>query len=460
VHLDGRVLLFAGATTLVTTLVFGIVPALLSSPATPADVLRTAAGRSGTAGRGQRTLRRVLAIVQVSLSLVLLVGAGLLVHGLLRLQSEDMGFRRDHLLTEHLFLPDARYGTPARITEFCERYAQRIRELPGVSEATVTDVVPPSYRWRVPFTISGAEPPGREAVPTANVGVADTHLVRTLGMRLLRGRDFAESDTASSPRVVLVNETFARRFFPGGDPVGRRLELGEPLALATDARQAASPGPVVTIIGVVADARNGGLAADPDPDILGLFRQNPEQNFGFKSVVVRTSVPPGLVAPELRRTLRSLDADLPFAEVRTMDEIVARESAEGRFATWLFGAFAALGLVLAAVGVYGLVSFLVTQRGKELAIRFALGARRADVVLLVGGEGMKVALAGIGLGLAGALAGAQGASAVLYGLSPHDPLAFSAGAGALALVVLGALVAPCRQAARIEAQAALLVEGD
>ena len=460
VPLDGPVLTFTAATTLLTTLVFGIVPGLLGAPASPGDVLRAAAGRSGTAGPGQGTLRRVLATVQVALSLVLLVGAGLLVHGLLRLQSQDMGFRRDHLLTEHLFLPDGRYGTPERITDFCERYAARIRELPGVSDATVTDVVPPSYRWRVPFTLSGREPPTREAVPTANVGVTDPRFVRTLGMRLLRGRDFAESDTPASPRVVLVNETFARRFFPGADPVGSRLELGEPAGLAADPRAPPTPRPVMTIIGVIADARNGGVAADPDPDIIGLFRQNPEQNFGFKSVVIRTTIPPGLVAPELRRTLRALDANLPFAEVRTMEEIVARESAEGRFATWLFGAFAALGLVLAAVGIYGLVSYLVTQRGKELAIRFALGARSTDVVRLVGGEGMRVSLWGIGLGLAGALAAARGASALLYGLSPRDPLAFAAGAGALTLVVLAAIVSPCRRAARIEARTALLVEGD
>ncbi|HEY1905473.1 MAG TPA: ABC transporter permease [Myxococcaceae bacterium] len=453
-RIDGTVLAFTVCVALVTSVVFGVLPALLGTAAAPADVLRTAGGRTGTGGPGHRTLRRVLATVQISLSLVLLVGAGLLVHGLLRLQSEDMGFRRDHLLTQHLFLPEVRYPDPSRITEFSDRYVARVRELAGVRDAAVTDVVPPSYRWRVGFTVVGQAPPGRDAVPTANFGVADAHLVRTLELRLLRGRDLGESDTATSPRVILVNEAFARRYFPGADPVGQRIEIGEP------GTEPAASRPVLTIIGVVADTPNGGVAAPADPDILGLFRQNPEQNFGFKTVVVRTTVPPSSVAPALREVLRSLDPDLPFAEVRTMEQILARETTEGRFATWLFGAFAVVGLALAAVGIYGLVAYLVTLRGREFAVRFALGARTADVVRLVGGEGARVGLVGMGVGLLCALAAAQGASALLYGLSPRDPAAFLGGAGALVVVLVSAIAAPCVRAARIEARAALGVQGE
>jgi putative ABC transport system permease protein len=450
-RLDGTVLLFTLSTTVVTALFFGTLPALLGAPTNPGDVLR-GGGRHGTGGAGQRTLRRLLVVGEVSLALVLLVGAGLLVNGLLRLQGRDLGFRRDHLLTEHLYLPDSRYGSPERITRFCDEYAARIRELPGVSEVSITDIVPPSYRWRVPFTVVGEEPPAREAIPTANFGVSDTHYLRALGLRLLRGRDFSESDVASSPRVVLVNETLARRFFFGADPVGRRLEVGEP--------DAAGARPVLTVIGVIGDARNRGVTDAPDPDLIGLFRQNPEQNFGFKSVILRSTVPPGQVVPELRRTLRALDPDLPFADVRTMDEIVAIEASEGRFATWLFGAFAALGLALATVGVYGLIAYLVTQRDREIAIRFALGARRVDVVRLIAREGMTVGLLGIALGLLGALAVARLGSGLLFGLSPRDPLTFAASALSLAVVLALAVLLPCRRAVRIEAHAALLVEGE
>lgn len=453
--LDARVLLFTLSVTLVTTLFFGTVPALLGAPSNPADVLRGGAGRGGGGGTDQRTLRQVLVTGEVSLSLVLLVGAGLLVNGLLRLQGQDMGFRRDHLLTEHLFLPDVRYGHPGRITRFCEQYASRIREISGVSEASITDIVPPTYRWRVPFTVVGHEPPARDAVPTANFGVTDEHYLRTLGLRLLRGRDFLTSDTASSPRVVLVNETFARRYFPGTDPVGRQLEIGEPPTGSTPVER-----PVATIVGLVGDTANRGVAVASDPDLIGLYRQNPEQNFGFKSVVLRTTVPPAQVVPALRRTLRALDPALPFAEVRTMEEIVAREASEGRFAAWLFGAFAALGLVLALVGVYGLVTFLVTQRDREFAIRFALGARTLDVVGLIGREGLKVGLTGIVLGLGVGLAGAQLASGLLYGLSPRDPLTFAASTGALVVALGLAILLPCRRVAQIEAHAALLVEGE
>jgi putative ABC transport system permease protein len=451
-RLDVRVLAFAVLTVLVTALAVGTIPALIAAPTNPGDILR-AGGRAGSSGAGQRRLRQFLVTGEVSLALVLLVGAGLLVKGLVRLQERDLGFQRGNLLTEHLYLPEGRYGSPERITRFCDAYAARIRSLPGVSEASITDVIPPTYRWRMPFTVVGEDPPPPEAVPTANFGVTDTHYLRTLGLRLLRGRDFSESDVATSPRVVLVNETFARRFFPGTDPIGRRLEVDEN-QLVAGAR------PVLTVIGVLGDTPNRGVNEDPDPDMIGLFRQNPEQNFGFKSVVLRTTVTPGRVIPELRSALRALDPDLPFAEVRTMEEIVAREATEGRFASWLFGAFAVLGLALAIVGVYGLVSYLVTQRDREIAIRFALGARRMDVVQLVAREGLQVGLLGIALGLLGAFASARLASSLLYGLSPRDPLTFGASAGSLAVILALAVLLPCRRAIRIEAQAALLVEGE
>ena len=451
-RLDGSVLLFTLSTTLLIALFFGTVPALVGAPANPGDVLRASA-RHGAGGAGQRRLRQLLVVGEVSLALVLLVGAGLLVNGLFRLEGRDLGFRRDHLLTEHLYLPNARYGSPERITRFCDAYAARIRELSGVGDVSITDIVPPTYLWRVPLTVVGKEPPARNAVPTANFGVSDTHYLRTLGLRLLRGRDFAETDLPTSPRVALVNEAFVRRYLPDTDPVGRQILVGEPDA-ANGTR------PVLTIVGVIADASNRGVTDVADPDLIGLFRQNPEQNFGFKSVVLRTTVPPTRVIPELRRALRSLDPDLPFGEVRTMDEIVARETSEGRFATWLFGTFAALGLVLATVGVYGLIAYLVTQRDREIAIRFALGAQRTDVVRLIAREGVKVGTIGIALGLLGAVASARLASGLLYGLSPRDPLTFAASTAALAIVLALAVVLPCRRAARIEANAALLVEGE
>ncbi len=445
-RIDAHVLAFTFAVAVLTSIAFGILPALVGTRVHPSDALKDG-GRMGTGGRRRRSLRRTLVVAEVALSLMLLIGAGLVIKSLARIQAQDLGFRPDHLLTEHLFLPETRYPDPKRITQFCDRFAERIREMPGVSDATVSDIVPPSYRWKLMFTIVGRPAGSIQEVPTANFGVTDGHYVKTLGIHVRRGRDFADTDGETSPRVVLVNDTFARRYFPNDDPIGKELDLAAPDSLVPRTGAGSARTPRLTIVGVIDDTKNRGMALDPDPDIIGLYTQNPEENYGFKSVLVRTTVDPSGIVASLRRELASLDPDLPFAEVRTMDDIVSQHTADGRFNTLLLTMFAVLGVALAVVGVYGVVACSVTQGRREIATRILLGAQARGVIGLVAREGVVVGILGIVLGASGALAGAQAAASVLYGVSPRDPLTFVGSSLLLALVVLVAtfvrVAVPC-----------------
>jgi putative ABC transport system permease protein len=450
--IDGRVLAFTVVITIVTSLVFGIAPAYSAAMMHPHAALKDG-GRSDSGGPARRSLRRLLVAAEVAIALMLSIGAGLLIKSVARLQTQDLGFRTDHLLTERLYLPSTRYPDPGSRTRFCDRFAAEVRNLPGVSAATATDLTPPSYRWQFAFGVVGRPAPEPGTTAIANVGVVDEHYLTTLGIPLKRGRNFLASDTAESPRVVLINETLARRYFANEEPIGKQIDVGQPerLAPAGDGQ----PMPRLTIIGVIGDTKNRGLLLAADPDLIELYRQSPEQNFGFKRLIVHTTIPPAMLVPRLREVLRAIDPELPFAEVRTMDEIVLEQAADNVFSTWLLTIFALLGLSLAVVGVYGVVSYTVAQRRKEIAIRVALGAQVNDVVRLILREGMVVGGVGIALGIGGALASMQLARSLLFAVSPRDPLTFAGSAIGVAAVILAATLVPCRRALRIEPLEAL-----
>jgi len=454
-RLDGRVLAFTFAVVVGTSIVFGIAPAWSAARANPQAALRDG-GRADTGGRHRRSLRRMLVAAEVALSLMLSIGAGLLVRTVVRLQSQDLGFRSDHLLTARLYLPNARYGDSDSITRVSDRLAERARDLPGVVDASAGDLVPPAYQWAFAFAVVGRPLPATTAVPTANFGTVDTRYVKTLGIPLLRGRDFDASDTATSPRVVLINETFARRYFPGEDPIGKQIDVGTPGRLEPPVQ--GKPMPRLTIVGVIGDTRNRGLSLPPDPDMIGLYRQNPEQNSAFKRLILRTSVAPSSLVPSLRAAVRAIDRDLPLFEVRTIEQLVAQQNADSLFGTTLLSLFALLGLSLAVVGVYGVASYTVAQRRREIAIRMALGARADQVLRLVLREGLVVGGWGIVVGIAGALAITRVAASVLHGVSPRDPITFVVGVIAVAAAVLVATLLPCWRATRVEAAEALQAE--
>lgn len=434
--LDWRVLAFTLAVSLITTLLFGLVPAFTGARLNLVEALKLGS-RTTTAGSGAQRMRRVLVITEMAMSLMLLVGAGLLVQSILRLQSQRLGIRKDHLLTGHFYLPGVRYPDSGAITRFCDRFGDDVRALPGVVAASVTTIYPPTYNWTQMLTIDGHPATRAQDVPTARFGLTDAHYLKTMGIPLIRGRDFSPSDNENSPPVALISRELQRRYFPNQDPVGQRVHIGPPPFMNMPPGADITDSADVTIVGVIGDIRNAGLTSPPEPQILVLYSQHPLVNYGFKDIVVRASSDPQTLVPEISRQLHALDADMPFAQVRTMDEVIESETGSQRFTTALLALFAGAGLVLAAVGIYGVVSFLVAQRRQELAVRMALGATRAAALWLVLKQGLAMAATGAAIGLVGAWATQTFIRGILFGISPLDPLTFSG--GAILLVAIAAI---------------------
>jgi putative ABC transport system permease protein len=399
-----------------------------------------------TPGRSSQRVRSLLVITEMAMCLMLLVGASLLVRSIMRLEGQNLGIRQDHLLRGRIYLPPVRYTNPGVRTRFCDDFAMRVRALPGVIEATVTTVYPPNNGWTQMLVIPGHPVTRIQDVPSAQFGVVDQHFLRTLGIRLIRGRDFAESDGATSPPVALLSEEFKQRYFSEEDPVGRKIHIGPPQLLQIAAEENVTDDVDVTIIGVIGDFKNAGLAIAPQPQITVLYSQHPLVNGGFKDIVIRTASEPHLVESEIRSQLRSLDSDMPFAEVQTIDELVERQTGGQRFTTVLLASFAVAGLALAVVGIYGVVSFLVAQRKQEIGIRLALGASRANVLWLVLKHSLGIASIGAVIGLFGAWASQRLTSGLLFGVSPVDPVTFT---GAAFFLLAIAAIASAIPAARV-----------
>jgi predicted permease len=390
---------------------------------------------------------------------MLLVGATLLVQSILRLERQTTGFREDHLLKAHIYLPPAHYPTSQAITRFCDRFAERIRALPGVGQATVTTIYPPFTRWTQMFTIEGHAASRLQDVPTTRFGVTDDHYLETLRIPLIEGRDFAASDTESREPVALINQEFVRRYFAHRDPVGVRIRLGPPANIlpAVPADSAMASG-YVTVVGVMGNARNNGLAFPPEPQLNALFRQLPIVNYGFKDVVIRTVSDPQAIASALRRQLHDLDPNLPLAEVQTMERHIADQTSDQRFVTLLLSLFAAAGLALAIIGIYGVVSYLVAQRSQELGVRLALGASPPHVLWLVLKQGLSMGAAGVALGLLGAWSGRQVVGRLLFGISAVDAVTFAGAAALLLAIAAIASAVPGTRAMRIDPASALRQE--
>jgi predicted permease len=445
IGIDWRVLAFTVLVSLATSLLFGVGPALTGTRLNLAEALKQG-GRSGTSGRPTQRVRNLLVMTEMAMSLMLLVGATLLVRSIMGLEHQRLGIRQDHLLKGHIYIPGVRYPNPGAIARFCDEFATRVRALPGIIDATVTTVYPPNNGWTQMLNIPGHPVTRTQDIPSARFGLADAHFLRTMGIPLIQGRDFAESDSATSPPVALISEEFQRRYFATEDPMGRQIHIGPPSFLQIAPGANITDSADVTIIGVVGDFRNAGLALPPQPQITVLYSQHPLVNYGFKDVVIRAASEPRLLVPEIRRQLHELDPDMPFAEVQTMDELVEAQTGGQRFTTILLASFAAAGLVLAVVGIYGVVSFLVVQRKQELAVRIALGASRVTVLWLVLKQGLEMATVGAAIGLLGAWATQKLTSGLLFGISPVDPVTF---AGAAVFLLAVAAVASAIPGARV-----------
>jgi putative ABC transport system permease protein len=454
VGIDCRVLTFTLLVSLVTSLLFGLAPAFLGTRLDLVDALKQG-GRSGSPGRSSQRVRSLLVITEMAMCLMLLVGASLLVRSIMRLQGQNLGIRQDHLLRGRIYLPPVRYTNPGVRTRFCDDFATRVRALPGVMDATVTTVYPPINGWTQMLVIPGHPVTRIQDVPAAQFGVVDQHFLRTLGIPLIRGRDFAESDAATSPPVALISEEFKRRYFATEDPIGRKIHIGPPPLPQIAPEENITDDVDVTIIGVMGDFKNAGLALAPQPQITVLYSQHPLVNGGFKDILIRTAWEPHLVESEVRSQLHALDADMPLAEAQTIDELVERQTGGQRFTTDLLASFAVAGLALAIVGIYGVISFLVAQRNQELAVRMALGASHANVLWLVLKQGLRMAAIGAIIGLCAAFAAQKFTSGLLFGISPVDPLTFAAAPIFLLAVAAIACAIPGARVLRIDPAQAL-----
>ncbi len=449
-QIDWRVVTFTLFLCLLTTLFFGLVPALKATRLDLIEVLKQGS-RTGSSSRSTQRIRNLLVVTEMGMSLMLILLASLLIQSIARLERQSLGIRPEHLLKAHFYMPPARYPDSAAITRFCDQFAMRLRALPGVTEATVTTLYPPTNGWRQMLDIPGHPVSRIQDAASAEFGVTDAHFLTALGISLVRGRDFAESDTGATQPVALINQEFSRRYFPNEDPIGRQVHIGPPKSLQIQAGAANTWDDAdVTIVGVIGDFRNRGLVLAPQPQIIGLYSQHPIVNFGFKDIVVRTAAELRAVSREIASQLYALDPDMPLAEVQTFDEVIQHQIGDKRFTTFLLSAFAIVGLILAIVGVYGVVSIVVSQRKQELAVRIALGSTRANAVALVLRQALRTAATGTMLGLAGAWAAQRLIRGFLFEVSPVDPITFIGGAIFLLAVATAASLVPAARAMRID----------
>jgi predicted permease len=444
VGLDWRVLSFTLFVSVLTGIVFGLAPALQASNVELNEALKEG-GRGSTEGIMRNRVRSLLVVSEVALSLVLLVGAGLLIKSFMRLREVDPGFDAKNLLTTSLTPSRAKYADAERQNNFYREVLGRIQALHGVDAAGFVDPLPLSGNSSsVTFTVEGREvAPGR--LFSSNRRMISPEYFRAMRIPLLEGRAFNEHDTKDTPLVLIVNETFARRFFPGTDPVGKRVLIGA-------SPEQPNP-PPHEIVGVVGDVRHEGLDTEAGPEYYVSYQQTPLRH---GSLVVRTtSVEAASMAASLRSTIKQVDQEQYIPSFEPMQQLLAESFARRRFNMMLLGLFASVALVLASVGIYGVMSYAVTRRTHEIGIRIALGARSHDVVGMIVRQGMTLVLAGLLLGLAGAFALTRIMASLLFGVSPTDALTFIAVSALLAGIALLACLIPARRATRVDPMVAL-----
>ncbi len=448
ISIDMKVLVFTLLVALVTGLIFGLAPALQASSFNLNETLKEGGRDSASGSRGHR-IRSLLVIAEVAVSLILLIGAGLLINSFLRLRNVDPGFRSDNLLTMSIVLPPLKYQEHERRSAFYTELVGRIEALPGVKSAAVTNWIPLVRQGdSIGFSIEGRPDAGPGQRPSVVTRVVHPHYFRTMGIQLLQGRELGEQDRVDSPAVALISETMARRFWPGEDPAGKRITPSNPAT--------AGPDDWITIIGVVKDVRQFDLIADPKPQMYLSYAQ--AGFFAPRNLIVSTSVEPLSLADAVRRTVWEIDKDQPVSNIRTMEEVLSESIARQRFSMLLLGIFAALALVLAAVGIYGVMSYSVAQRTREIGLRMALGAQPRDVLKLVVGQGLKLVLIGVGLGLVAAFILTRVMTSLLFGVSATDPTTFITISLVLISVALLASFFPARRATKVDPMIALRYE--
>jgi putative ABC transport system permease protein len=441
VGIDSMVLLFTLAASLVCGLVFGVVPALTASGSSLTSALKDG-GRSGSSSRGSRA-RSTFVVVEMALALVLLVGAGLLLRSFTRLLDQNPGFDPSRTMTMRLTLPGARYGGEGQRAQFLTRFFQQVDTLPGVESAGAISFLPlAGLGAATSMEIVGQPKPEKGQEPVADVRVITHRYLETMGVPLLKGRLFNEQDAAEAKGRVVINQAMAERYWPGEDPIGKRVRI------AWDALED-------EVIGVVGNVKHSGLDAETRAMTYWPFARSP---YGSMTITVRTSGDASRIVTSIVGLVRQLDPELVVANIKTMDEVVSNSVAQRRLTMLLLTMFAAAALLLAAVGIYGVIAYSVTERTQEIGIRMALGAQRGDVLRMVVRQALVLAIAGIVVGGVGALFLTRLMEGLLFDVKPGDPMTFAVVSSILAAVALVASYVPGRRATRVDPVIALRAE--
>ena len=442
VSLNAGVLLFTLGISLLTGFLFGLVPALAAARQSPGAFLKEG-GRGSTSGLAHNRLRGFLVVGEVALSLVLLVSAGLLVRSFVRLLEVAPGFNPDRMVTMWMNFTSAAYSEKGRSTRLLNELLPRVAALPGVEAVAISNDLPLEGDDTTTGigTVDGRQMFERGHQPLMGVHAVNSGYFRSMGIPLLRGRELSVADTADSHHVVVINQKLADLAWPGQDPIGKHLNLLDDTP--------------AEVVGVVGDVLHNGLTEIPGPETYFPFAQNP---WSYVSLAVRTRGNPASVYTAVRAIVVALDSELPLHDLRPMEQVVAETMSTRRLTLWLVGAFGAVALVLAVVGIYGVMSYAVTERVHEIGVRMALGAQRRDVLRLVVGKGMRLAAAGLALGFVAALAATRLMTGLLFGVHASDPLTYAVISVLLAFAAVAACYVPARRATAVDPLVALRYE--
>jgi putative ABC transport system permease protein len=445
IRIDTQILLVTLAIAMATGILFGLAPAGHGFHVDPNDSLRDT-GTRGATSAGARGASRLLVVAEIALAMILVIGAGLMVKSLMRLEAQDPGFRPDGVMTLQITLPAAKYSTPLRVTQTIEQILDEIRSIPGVSVAGAINMIPlTNFGMNGGFSIVGRPPFQQDRAPVVEYRATTSGYFQAMGIPLKRGREFTGQEIAASAPVVIINQTMADQFWPNANPIGGRVQLSFDLQNVTR-----------EIVGVAGDARGQALSAKPVPETYVPYSQAPFPGMG---VVIRTQAgDPAAILPAVRQRIAAIDPDLPIVRPQTLTSVVATAAGSTRLSSVLTTVFALLAGLLAGVGIYSLIAYSVAERTRELGIRVALGADRRAVVRLIVGEGLRLAAVGIAIGLAGSWMLTGTLQTMLYEVSPLDPAVLAMTSAAVVLVTALASYVPARRALRVDPMSALRAE--